>query len=339
VEFALWSRRIRSYRHDLVGATKVVENLSGRTVLVTGASSGLGLAVAKQLAGSGARTLLGCRDKDRAREAMERIRLAHPAARVEFVYLDLASLESIEEAAAELADRAGELDVLVNNAGVMAPPPGHTPDGFEIQIGVNHLGHFALTGQLLPLLLAAEQPRVVTISSVMHRAAVRGELTDFKILPRGSNWLGYARSKLANLLFAFELDRRAHGRLYSIAAHPGFARSALVSPAEGGMRAVAAPVLRQSALILGQSPERSTRPIVFAATAKAALRAGAARARFKGEDPDVTGSRFFGPRGPGGLRGAPTVAGASALARDTELAQELWEASAEATGVRFAELG
>ena len=319
---------------------KVVENLSGRTVLVTGASSGLGLAVAGQLAGSGARTLLACRDAERARAAMEQIRTVHPDARVEFLRVDLASLDSIEEAAAEIVDRAGELDVLVNNASVMAPPQSHTADGFEIQIGTNHLGHFALTGHLLPLLLAAEAPRVVTVSSVLHRLAVRAELTDFKILPRGSNWLGYARSKLANLLFAFELDRRAHGRLCSLGAHPGFARSELGPRGEaGGVRRVTGPVVRQGAQILAQSPDQGARPILFAATAKAALRTGSARATLRGEDPDATGTRFFGPRGPGGLRGAPTLAGSSALARNPELARELWEASVEATGVRYAALG
>ena len=317
----------------------MVENLSGRTVLVTGASSGLGLAVARQLAASGARTLLACRDDARAEAALAAIRAAHPAARVEFVRVDLANLESIEEAAAELADRAGELDVLVNNAGVMTPVQAHTKDGFELQIGTNHLGHFALTGQLLPLLLAAEAPRVVTVSSVVHRIAVRTELTDFKILPRGSNWLGYARSKLANLLFAFELDRRAGGRLHSLAAHPGFARSELVDRSQLSRGRLTGPVYRHGARLLSQSADQGARPILFAATAKAALRAGELGGRPGSAEVDVTGKRFFGPRGPGELRGAPTVAGASSLARDLELAQQLWEASVEATGLRYAALG
>lgn len=318
-----------------------MENLSGRTVLVTGASSGLGLAAARQLAASGARTLLACRDGEKAGAALAAIRRAHPAARAEFVRVDLASLESIEEAAAEIADRAGELDVLINNAGVMAPPPGHTADGFELQIGTNHLGHFALTGQLLPLLLTAEAPRVVTVSSLVHRAAVRNELTDFKILPHGSNWLGYARSKLANLLFAFELDRRAGGRLHSLAAHPGFARSELVARSQGASRRAAGPVYRNGARLLGQSADQGARPILFAATAKAALGADPRQLRRRDTeaDADAVGQRFFGPRGPGELRGAPTVASASGLARDEELARLLWEASVEATGMRYAALG
>jgi NAD(P)-dependent dehydrogenase (short-subunit alcohol dehydrogenase family) len=319
-----------------VGA-KVVENLSGRTVLVTGASSGIGLEVARQLAATGARTVLACRSEQRAEAALASIRATHPSARTEYVRVDLASLESVEEAAAEIADRAGELDVLVNNAGVMTPPPGHTADGFELQIGTNHLGHFALTGHLLPLLLTAERPRVVTVSSLAHRAAVRAELTDFKILPKGSNWLGYSRSKLANLLFAFELDRRAGERLHALAAHPGVTRSQLADRAQGGNRPVFGPVFRRGAWLVSQPTEHGARPIVFAATARAALAADPARGR--GPEREVVGRRYFGPRGLGGMRGAPSAAEPSRLALDRELALRLWEASVAATGVQFAELG
>ncbi len=315
----------------------MVENLSGRTVLVTGASSGIGLAVARQLAAAGARTILACRSDERAAAALALIRAAQPRARVEYVRLDLANLESVEEAAAEIADRAGELDVLVNNAGVMTPPPGHTVDGFEVQIGTNHLGHFALTGHLLPLLLTAERPRVVTVSSVAHRAAVRADLTDFKILPKGSNWLGYGRSKLANLLFAFELDRRADGRLASLAAHPGVTRSELTTRARGGSRPLFGPVFRRGAWLISQPTEQGARPIVFAATAAAAV--ATLRSRGRGPEHDVTGRRFFGPRGLGGMRGAPTAAEPSGLALNREVALRLWEASIAATGVQFAELG
>lgn len=314
----------------------MVDNLSGRTVLVTGASSGIGLAVARQLAAAGARTLLACRSDERAEAALATIRASVPAARAEYIRVDLACLESVEEAAAEIADRAGELDVLVNNAGVMTPAPGQTADGFEVQIGTNHLGHFALTGYLLPLLLTAEQPRVVTVSSLAHRAAVRSELTDFKILPKSSNWLGYTRSKLANLLFAFELDRRAGGRLSSLAAHPGVTRSQLAAHAHGGTRRLVGPVFRRGAWLISQPTEHGAQPIVFAATARAALAADPVR---RGPERDMVGRRYFGPRGLGGMRGAPTTAEPSGLALNRELAQRLWEASVAATGVQFAELG
>jgi NAD(P)-dependent dehydrogenase (short-subunit alcohol dehydrogenase family) len=302
--------------------------LSGLVVLVTGANSGIGFETAAQLARGGARTLLGCRDLERGARARDRIIARYGDASVELVRVDLACLESVEDAAREIADRAGHLDVLVNNAGVMAPRPELTAEGFELQLGTNHLGHFALTGRLLPLLLAAERARVVTVSSLMHRTATGAGLSepaDFKTLPNGSRWLGYSRSKLANLLFALELDRRVRSctggetALRSIAVHPGYTRSELVARASIGQRTVIGQVAQVSAGITGQSTASGALPSLYAAT-----------------HPSATGGEFFGPRL--GVRGAPIRVKPSRLARDEALAERLWAASAEVTGVGYEEL-
>jgi NAD(P)-dependent dehydrogenase (short-subunit alcohol dehydrogenase family) len=314
--------------------------MSGRIALVTGASSGIGLAVAQQLARAGARTLLGCRDKARAQQAKELILGRCPAALVEVVQLDLASLESVEDAAEEVADLTGQLDLLVNNAGVMAVPPGHTEDGFEIQLGTNHLGHFALTGRLLPLLLAAGDARVVTQTSLAHRAAGPAGSAgldgpaDFTRLPHNSRWLGYNRSKLANLLFALELDRRwkryaaalsadedGQSRIRSFPVHPGVARSQLMDGASLGRRRVVGPVGKAGFQALGQSAADAALPALYAASR-----------------PELAGGEFIGPRGFPQLRGAPGICTPSRAARDPHLAARLWTASIEATGVGFEEL-
>jgi NAD(P)-dependent dehydrogenase (short-subunit alcohol dehydrogenase family) len=301
-----------------------IPDLHGRVALVTGASGGIGLATAAQLARGGARTFLGCRDPERAARAGEAILRRHPRASVELVRVDLASLESVEDAAEEIADRAGHLDVLVNNAALMAPPPDLTAEGFELQLGVNHLGHFALTGRLLPLLLAADSARVVTVSSVAHRVATGAGLsepTDFKTLPHGSRWLGYARSKLANLLFARELDRRVRacsGTLRSIAVDPGYTRSELIANAGVGRRSMVGPVARAASLT-GQPAAEGALTSLYAAT-----------------HPTVAGGEFIGPRL--GLRGAPVRARPSHTARDAALADRLWTASVDATGVGYEEL-
>jgi NAD(P)-dependent dehydrogenase (short-subunit alcohol dehydrogenase family) len=302
--------------------TADMPTLSGRTALVTGASSGIGLVTALHLAEHGARTLLGCRDPGRGARAADFIRERVAGAAVEVVALDLAALDSVREAAAETADRTGHLDLLVNNAGVMAPAPGHTADGFELQLGTNHLGHFALTARLLPLLLAAPQPRVVTVSSVIHLAASGAALSDpadFTTLPRDSRWIGYARSKLANLLFAFELDRRARGAgtgLLSAAAHPGVARSELVHKSSFGGRPLLGAAAQATAPVWAQSTESGALPSLFAATSAAVQPGG-----------------FYGPRLT--LRGGPTRAQANRAARDEALASRLWEASCAATGIGF----
>ena len=314
-----------------------LSRLRGRVALVTGASGGIGLAIAQRLAAGGARTLLGCRDKARAQQARALILGRSPGAAVEIVLLDLASLESVEDAAEEVADLTGRLDLLVNNAGVMAVRPGHTLDGFELQIGTNHLGHFALTGRLLPLLLAAGDARVVTQTSVAHRAATSAGLAEaaaFTHLPHNSRWLGYCRSKLANLLFALELDRRwkayaaalspdeeGQSRIRSFPVHPGVARSELLDKATFGQRAVIGRIGRVAFDSFAQS------------TADAALSALQAAVRA-----DLAGGEFIGPRGLRELRGTPGLCTPSRIARDPQLAARLWAASVEATGVGFEEL-
>lgn len=302
-----------------------IPDLSGRVALVTGASSGIGLETAAQLARGGARTLLGCRDLERGERAREKIVGRYPGASVELVRVDLASLESVEDAAREIADRAGHLDVLVNNAGVMAPQPELTAEGFELQLGTNHLGHFALTGRLLALLLAADGARVVTLTSVLHRyasGAGLSEAADFKTLPHGSRWLGYARSKLANLLFALELDRRVRAGgggaalVRSTPVHPGVTRSELVAHASIGQRAMLGQIAQVSADVISQTTASGALPSLYAAT-----------------NPNVVGGEFIGPRL--GVRGAPRRVRPSHVARDKALAERLWAASVEATGVGY----
>jgi NAD(P)-dependent dehydrogenase (short-subunit alcohol dehydrogenase family) len=300
-------------------------DLHGRVALVTGATAGIGLATAAGLARRGARTLLGFRAPRRGVAARESILAENAGASVELIGIDLASLDSIEDAAAEIADRTGKLDILVNNAGVMAPPPDLTADGFELQIGTNHLGHFALTGRLLPLLLAAEKPRVVTVASLAHHGAVWTGLSqpaDFKTLPHGSRWLGYCRSKLANLLFALELERltRANApELRSIPVHPGLSRTELVARAGIGRRRVIGPIARAGYVVGAQSTADGALPSLYAAA-----------------HPEAAGGQYLGPRL--GVRGAPARATASRSARDPELAKRLWAASVEATGVGYEEL-
>jgi NAD(P)-dependent dehydrogenase (short-subunit alcohol dehydrogenase family) len=302
-----------------------IPDLHGRVALVTGATSGIGLETAAQLARGGARTIVGCRDTRRGDRARETIAGRHPGAAIELVRVDLASLESVEDAAEEIADRAGHIDILVNNAGIMAPPPDLTAEGFEIQLGTNHLGHFALTGRLLPLLLSAEAARVVTVSSLLHHGSLGAglaESTDFKTLPHSSRWSGYARSKLANLLFARELDRRVRavdGTLRSISVHPGLARSELVAKSGIGRRAVVGQVARISVSLGAQSAAEGALPSLYAAT-----------------HPTAAGGEFIGPRLR--ARGAPTRTTPSHVARDEKLAALLWAASVEATGVGYEEL-
>jgi NAD(P)-dependent dehydrogenase (short-subunit alcohol dehydrogenase family) len=294
---------------------------TGRTVLVTGATSGLGLESATALAARGARVVVAGRDAERTAQAVRRVRSA--AARggsAEPLALDLASLDRVEQAAAELSARVDCLDVLLNNAGVMAPPYARTPDGFETQIGTNHLGHFALTGRLMPLLEAAPAPRVVTVSSGAHRVG-RLDTDDLQWERRRYQpWQAYGASKLANLLFTAELARRAGAAgspLVAAAAHPGWAATNLqyAGPGYAG-NPIGRAVTRLANAVIAQSAADGALPQLYAATM-----------------PDVRGDDYFGPDGLAESRGGPTRVGRSDAARDAGLAGRLWERSEQLTGV------
>ena len=296
-----------------------IPDLSGTRMVVTGANSGLGLVTARELARRGAVVLMTARDEDKGAQAVRRVRADVPDATVEAAVLDLADLASVRAFAAAQGGRP--LDVLVNNAGVMAIPPRLSADGFELQMGTNHLGHFALTGLLMPALLQRPLARVVTVSSFVHWFGSL-DLGDLMSERAYDPWTAYFRSKLANLLFTRELARRAAlagADLRSVAAHPGYARTNLQSagPRMAGRRATES-VMQVATLALGQSAETGALPQLRAAT-----------------DPGVRNDDFFGPRGLAGQRGLPTRVRRSANARDDSAARLLWEMSEELTGVRF----
>ncbi len=289
-----------------------IPDLDGKVAVVTGANSGLGLQVARRLAARGARVLLACRNTDKAEAAAERI-----GALAEVVALDLASLASVERAAGEIRQRTDRLHILVNNAGLMAVDFALTEDGFETQIGVNHLGHFALTGRLVGLLASTPGSRVVNVSSMAHRNGLL-RLDDLMWRNRRySRWGAYSQSKLANLLFTFEADRRfaeAGVPTQVLAAHPGVTRTDLGVEGSGISNAV----LRSVSGVpgLGQSTAMGALPLLRAAT-----------------DPAASGGQYYGPKWM--LAGRPVLEIPSRRARDTSSAEALWEASEKLTGVRY----
>jgi NAD(P)-dependent dehydrogenase (short-subunit alcohol dehydrogenase family) len=297
-------------------------DLSGRRAIVTGANSGLGFHTARELAGHGAEVTLAVRTPDKGAEAAERIRAAAPGARVEVASLDLADLASVRGFASTWTAAHPEgLDLLVNNAGIMAIPRRLTADGFEMQFGTNHLGHFALTGLLLPALVARPRSRVVTVSSGAHRMG-RMDFDDLMGERRYSPWRAYGQSKLANLLFTAELQRRidANGlRMLAVAAHPGYASTNLqgVGPRMSGRAWLAGP-MDLANRILAQPAEMGALPTLFAATV-----------------PGLPGGCYVGPDGFLEQRGHPRLVGRSAAARNRADARRLWAASEELTGVRY----
>ena len=300
-----------------------IPDLEGRRAIVTGGNGGLGYRIALELARHGARTVIASRDTAKGEDAAGRIRGEVPTADVSVARLDLADLATVRAFAAE---QAGDgLDLLVNNAGVMALPRRATADGFEMQLGTNHLGHFALTGLLLPALLERPGARVVTMSSGAHQMG-RIRFDDLQGERRYQRWMAYGQSKLANLLFAFELARRAALAgldLTSVAAHPGYAATnlQLAGPQMDGS-GLKETLARVGNRLFAQSDAQGALPALYAATM-----------------PDVTGGEYFGPDGIGGMRGAPTRAQTTKAARDPALARRLWTVSEELTGVSYDALG
>ncbi|MEX2981675.1 oxidoreductase [Streptomyces sp. C36] len=296
-----------------------IPDQSGRTAVVTGANSGIGFVTARELARRGARVVLACRDATRGEAAEELMRAQVPGADVRLAELDLADLSSVRAFAAGLKE--DRLDLLVNNAGVMALPHRRTIDGFEMQLGTNHLGHFALTGLLLPRLReAGPGARVVTVSSGLHYLGTV-DPRDVQMDHRYRRWTAYGRSKSANLLFTHELARRltAEGsHVVSLAAHPGYAATNLQT---AGPRMAERPWSERAAELLNrlvaQSAEDGALPSLYAATA-----------------PGVRQDDFFGPRIPF-WRGSPAPSPRASWTRDDRAAAGLWAASERMTGVTY----
>jgi NAD(P)-dependent dehydrogenase (short-subunit alcohol dehydrogenase family) len=308
-----------------VWTTKAIPPQDGKTALVTGATSGIGLKTALALAGAGAKVIIASRNQPKGAEALARIRAAHPAADVRFEPLDLASLASIADCADRLGRTVPQLDLLINNAGVMAIPTRHlTADGFEMQLGANHLGHFALTLRLLPLVLAAPAPRVVTLSSLAHRSG-RIAFDDLQSERRYKPWQAYNQAKLANLMFSLELDRRARAEgwvLQSIAAHPGIAATGLQAAGPGMGRAAPRLLERVMGLlipILGQSAAAGALPTLYAATMPAA-----------------EGGVLYGPDGFSEIKGSPSRSKIAPQALDQAVWRRLWDVSEALTHVTIA---
>jgi NAD(P)-dependent dehydrogenase (short-subunit alcohol dehydrogenase family) len=300
---------------------KAVPDQRGRVAVVTGANSGLGYVTARELARKGARVVLACRSAVRGSAAADRIVAEVPGAEAQFRRLDLGDLSSVREFAANFPYE--RLDLLVNNAGVMAMPYGTTVDGFETQFGVNHLGHFALTGLLLPALLDAPDARIVTLSSFMHTLA-NIDIDDLNSERRYSRWTAYSRSKTANLLFTHELARRlaaAGSGVVATAAHPGYAATNLqtAGPQAEGRRG-AERVMELGNRVFAQSAEAGALPSLYAATA-----------------PGVRPDSFFGPR-IAMWRGAPAPSWRARWTLNDAMGERLWAASEALTGVVYDQL-
>jgi NAD(P)-dependent dehydrogenase (short-subunit alcohol dehydrogenase family) len=294
--------------------------LAGKTAVITGATGGLGYETALALAGAGAAVVLTGRNDAKGRNAIQRIRAQFPNARIVYETLDLASLASVADFAARFAAAHASLDLLINNAGVMALPKRQvTSDGFEMQFGINYLGHYALTAHLLPLLRRGNQPRVVNLSSLAHRSGAIN-FADLQSAQSYTPWKAYSQSKLAMLMFALELQRRSDAAgwgLMSNAAHPGYARTDLIAngPGAEGLLWQINKALRP---YVSQSAADGALPTLFAATSPAAKAGG-----------------YYGPNGFYELKGPPVQARIMPHANDSVAAAWLWDISTGLTGVSF----
>ncbi len=289
----------------------------GKLAVITGANTGLGLETAKALASHGAAVVLAVRDIDKGKAAMAAITADHPGAEVTLQALDLSSLNSVRSAAECLRSNHDRIDLLVNNAGVMYTPRRSTADGFELQFGTNHLGHFAFTGLLLDRMLAVEGSRVITVSSIGHRILSTIDFDDLHCRNGYNRVAAYGRSKLSNLLFTYELQRRlsiAGSATSAYAAHPGASSTELIRNLPAILRSVAEVVL----LPLVQSAAMGALPTLRAAT-----------------HPTAAGGQYYGPGGVGEFGGYPVLVESSRRSHDSNLQQQLWTASQDLTGVTY----
>ncbi len=286
-------------------------------IIITGSNHGIGFSAASALAGQGAGVIMAVRSLLRGEKAAERIRHIHPSASLTVMELDLASLASVQDFASRYRASFDRLDVLINNAGVMTPPYGMTRDGFELQFGINHLGHFALTSHLLPLLMATPLSRVVTVSSI---AARRGMISFDNLDGSGGYYpmRFYRQSKFANLLFALELQNRlehARAMTISVACHPGLSTTNILSRNSGKE---VGRILRSLMGLVAQSADMGALPTLFAAL-----------------HPDIRGGEFIGPGGPGNRKGYPELTGDGVKYFDPLQASQLWDISERLTGCRY----
>jgi NAD(P)-dependent dehydrogenase (short-subunit alcohol dehydrogenase family) len=295
--------------------TDDIPDQTGRVAVITGANTGLGYETARALAEHGAHVVLAVRNLDKGKDAVARITAASPRADVGLQELDLTSLDSIRAAARQLRSDHDRIDLLINNAGVMYTPKSTTKDGFELQFGTNHLGHFALTGLLLDRLLPVAGSRIVTVSSIGHRIRADIHFDDLQWEHSYNRVSAYGQAKLANLLFTYELQRRLapHGTTIAAAAHPGGSNTEL-------MRNLPPLVARVSAVIepLFQDPAMGALPSLRAAT-----------------DPGVVGGQYYGPDGFAQTRGYPKIVASSRKSHDIDLQRRLWAVSEELTGVVY----